>query len=940
MNNYRELLEKYQALLEENKALKIENESLKVRLGITTPAQTESHPRPLDKIRLFMSLFKGHDDVYARRWESKIGRSGYSTVCLNEWKPGACRKPTGKCSICPNASYAVLDEKVIENHLRGNTVIGIYPLLQDETCYFLAIDFDGDSWQKDISALKDVCNNFDVPVAIERSRSGNGAHVWFFFEAPVPASVARKFGTALLTSSMSRRHEIAFRSYDRLFPNQDTMPKGGFGNLIALPLQKKARENGNSVFIDENFHPYEDQWGFLAGIRKLSESEISILITELCNGNELGPLKTDSEDEMKPWEPSRIKWSRYDFPESVEVVRADMLYIRKSGISQKGLNALKRLAAFNNPEFYKAQAMRMPTYNKPRIISCSDETEEYLSLPRGCDTDITCLLAEAGVGVSWSDHTNPGKSIKISFNGKLHEEQQLALKEMLKHDNGVLSATTAFGKTVLAAKMIAERKINTLVLVHRQQLLSQWASRLSEFLHIDEELPRLEKKRGRKKRLSLIGQIGAGKDNPSGIIDIAIMQSLNSGGEVKDYVRNYGMVIVDECHHVPAFSFEQILKSVRAKYVYGLTATPARQDGHHPIIFMHCGPVRYKVDARTQAEKRPFSHYVIPRFTSFRVPFEQDEKGISIQELYADITKDEFRNRLIADDVMKSYQEGRNSLVLTERTGHVETLAKMLKEKIPNVITLTGGRGAKETRETLTRISETPADKSLTLIATGKYIGEGFDEPRLDTLFLAMPISWKGTLQQYAGRLHRLFEDKHEVRVYDYVDIHVKMLEKMYSKRLSGYASIGYSTKAESLDESVNIIFNKSSFLPVFSNDVMNASREILIVSPFVTKRRALEMLQYLGTASGNGIKVIIITRPAPDLKEKSKPALEENLDLLKKAGIQLVLKANIHQKFAVLDQRIVWYGSINLLSFGSAEESIMRIESPNIAHELIHSIR
>lgn len=436
----------------------------------------------------------------------------------------------------------------------------------------------------------------------------------------------------------------------------------------------------------------------------------------------------------------------------------------------------------------------------------------------------------------------------------------------------------------------------------------------------------------------MIGQIGAGKNNPGGIIDVAIMQSLSSGGEVKEWIKNYGMVIVDECHHVPAFSFEQILKNVHAKYVYGLTATPARRDGHHPIIFMHCGPVRYSVDARKQAEKRPFEHYVIPRFTSFRMPFEKDEKEISIQELYSEIVINEFRNQLISDDVISAFQNGRNSLVLTERIAHVAELAKKLSENIPDVIALTGGMGAKETKELLIRISETQAGKQLTLLATGKYIGEGFDEARLDTLFLAMPISWKGTLQQYAGRLHRLFENKSEVQIYDYADIHVRMLEKMYNKRLAGYASIGYKAKTGSLaDESVDIIFDSNNFLPVYKNDLINAAREILIVSPFVTKRRVLQMLELMSVALDQKVRITIMTRPATDYKDK--PAVEEILNVLKTAGVNLVSKSNIHQKFAIIDQKVVWYGSINLLSFGRAEESIMRLNSSNIASELIRNI-
>jgi hypothetical protein len=397
MKDCRELLEKCQALLDEIEALEKENELLKARLGITEPVHSESYADldPLEKIRLFMSLFKGRDDVYARRWENREGRSGYTPVCLNEWKSGICRKPALKCSECQSKSYVALGEKVIAGHLRGNVVVGVYPLQQDETCNFLAIDFDDEGWQKDISTLRDVCKDFDIPEAIERSRSGNGAHAWFFFTDPISASVARKFGTALLTYSMGRRHEITFKSYDRFFPNQDTMPKGGFGNLIALPLQKKAREKGNSVFIDDTFHPHEDQWGFLNQIRKLSESDVGMLISKLCHGNELGVLKKDDEEEVKPWEPSRIKWSKDDYPQKVELVRANMLYIKKSGISQRALNALKRLAAFKNPDSYKAQAMRMPTYNKPRIISCSDETLEYLCLPRGCEADVRILLAES-----------------------------------------------------------------------------------------------------------------------------------------------------------------------------------------------------------------------------------------------------------------------------------------------------------------------------------------------------------------------------------------------------------------------------------------------------------------------------------------------------------------------------------------------------------------
>jgi len=967
------LLEKYKQVLSENGRLIKENARLKAMLGITEPEPAEnrivvstaeknmSATEPTDgtsfsdvsktsdailKIKLFMSLFKGRDDVYAKRWENqKKAASGYSPVCLNQWQVGLCGKPKTPCFKCANRLYDTLDNHVIEGHLRGSIVAGIYPMFPDETCHFLAMDFDKAGWQDDIATVKIVCAEFDIPVAVERSRSGKGGHLWFFFENRLPAVLARKFGAALLTSSMNKRHEIPFKSYDRLFPSQDTMPKGGLGNLIALPLQKSARKNNNSEFVNESFESYDDQWAFLSSIQKISENRIENLTKELCHGHELGVLKIDEEDTQKPWETHHpISLERVDFPKQIDIVKANMLFIPKSNISQRALNRLKRLASFKNPMFYKHQAMRLSTYGHPPIISCADETMEYLCLPRGCETDLFAELEQYGVNVHLIDKTHCGKKINVEFNGRLRDEQPLALQQLLHHDTGILCGTTAFGKTIVAIKLIAERKVNTLILVNKISLLKQWQDRLSDFLIIHEPMPEKSiaagKKRGRKKKTSIVGQLGGGKNALSGIVDIAIMQSLSRKGEVKNCVKEYGMVIADECHHASAFNYENILKTTNAKYIYGLTATPTRKDGHHPILFMHCGPIRYRDDAKKQAEKRPFDHYIIPRFTSLRVPLDSDEKDVSIQELYAEVVDNEARNQQIVEDVLASHKRGRNCIVLTLRTAHVELLAKKLTKEVPDVVMLMGSMGSKTTREIFRRITDTPADKNLILVATGAFIGEGFDEPRLDTLFLAMPISWKGTLQQYAGRLHRLFLDKKEVQIYDYVDIHVKMLERMYQKRLTGYASMGYKAKSEDIQSaSLDIIFDKDSFLPVFSNDLAGAKKEVLIVSPFVRKRRTMQMLKQLRNALDKGIRTIVVTRPAGDFKAKDRMALKQILEELANSDISVVLKSNIHQKFAIMDQKIVWYGSINLLSYGTAQESIMRIESSNIAHELIKSI-
>jgi len=441
--DYEELYKKYIKLLEENERLMNENANFKIQLGLAflvygnkaravqaeqdLSDQFKGHEKvtnsssPQDKINLFMSLFRGRDDVYAKRWQNKVGKSGYSPVCLNEWVNGICSKPKIKCSDCANRNYAVLDFAAIDSHLRGKAVLGIYPMLLDETCYFLAMDFDDEGWQKDVSVLRDICNAKDIPFAIERSQSGNGAHVWFFFKEQISAATVRKFGTLLLTHAMSKRHEIKFSSYDRLFPNQDTFPKGGFGNLISLPLQSAARKNSNSVFIDENFQPYSDQWNFLSTIRRLDEEEIERYISHLGISNELGDLRQIENEEIKPWEKQRIDnhLSQNDIPNTINITKANMLYIQKNGFSNKALNIIKRLAAFRNPDFYKAQAMRLPTFDKPRIISLSDETPDYLCLPRGCEPDLVNLFNTMKANIEWADETFSGKLIKVQFNGQL-----------------------------------------------------------------------------------------------------------------------------------------------------------------------------------------------------------------------------------------------------------------------------------------------------------------------------------------------------------------------------------------------------------------------------------------------------------------------------------------------------------------------------------------
>ena len=898
---------------------------------------------PEEKIRLFRNLFRGREDVFARRWYSvQKEKGGYAPVCANEWRYGVCIKPKGKCSKCENRVLVPLEDAIIYKHLsgkdaNGQDVIGMYPILPDDTCYFLAIDFDDGAWRENVSAVRNMCDEWKIPCGVERSRSGEGAHLWVFFANAVSCTTARKLGSALLTAAMEREGKLKLDAYDRMFPCQDTLPNGGFGNLIALPLQGQARKKGNSLFVDEVFQPYPDQWAYLSSIRKLDAEDVDALIKAHSHGDALGDLCV-VESTTKPWEKQKkVVLSALDFYGVQHIVRANMIYIPENGFAPRVRNQLLRLAAFRNPDFYKSQSMRLPIYDKPRIICAAEERDGYLALPRCCESDLVNLLENTAISYEIEDKTFSGNEIRVEFKGELRQEQIPAAEALLAHNNGVLSATTAFGKTVIAAYLIGQRKVNTLVLVHTQALLNQWKKALSEFLDINESLPELPKKRGRKKERSLIGQLGGAKNNLSGFVDIAIMQSLISGNEVRDLVKNYGMVIVDECHHVSAVSFEQVLKEVNAKYVYGLTATPTRQDGHQPIIHMQCGPIRYQVDAKVQAEKRPFDHAVIPKFTSFAQPV-TDEVPWKITDAYAAMQVNEDRNNKIVEDVLAVVTEGRTPVVLTERYDHAKLIAEILREKSKNVVLLSGKGTSKEKREILLGLSQIPADEPLILVATGRYVGEGFDLPRLDTLFLAMPVSWKGTLAQYAGRLHRNYEGKQEVLIYDYVDVRVPMLERMYHKRLSGYAAIGYTVKGDrTAPAAENRIFGQEEYWDTFLADISNAQKEILITSPYLHVAQVKRFLKPIP----DGIHVTIVTGNEscfkPDAWEKASKAVK----LLEDNGATVILQSKVYQRYAVIDNNILWYGGINFLGFEKDNHGAMRICSAELANELasyIHS--
>lgn len=752
-----------------------------------------------EKVALFRRLFRGRTDVHALRWESTAsGKSGYSPACANDRftrkipvhgdaarstragdGPGAsraevCQKPRIKCADCAHRLLVPLSDAVIHDHLAGKHTIGVYPLLEDDTCCFLAVDFDEAEWQEDARAFVQSCDALGVPAALEISRSGNGAHAWVFFNGRVSARDARRLGTALISHTCARTRQLKLASYDRLFPNQDTMPKGGFGNLIALPLQKQPREHGGSVFVDHDLRPCPDQWAYLASIQPMATRDIEPTILRTSGGaHPLDVTFIDEEDLAAPWQraiPAKQKLAG-TMPDSLTVTLANLIYFEKAQLPQSLANRLIRLAAFQNPAFYKAQAMRLSVWDKPRVIGCAENYPQHIALPRGCLEAAQALLTDNGIRCELRDERYAGEPIEVGLVGTLRLDQEVAASAMLHHDAGVLCAPTAFGKTVIAAAMIARRGVNTLVLVHRTELLKQWQERLQAFLGVGK---------------GVIGTMGGGKAQLTGRIDIAVMQSLSRRGEVHPLVERYGQVIVDECHHVGAVSFDAILKQTKARYVLGLTATPIRRDGQQPIIFMQCGPIRHTASNPIGA---PRDLAVVPHMRDARIDL---PVTAGIQDVFRHLAHDAERTDVIATEVKRAHDAGRKVLVLTERTDHLDAIQAALHGRVPPPFVLHGRMSRKQRAALIAELDALPPDAPRILLATGKLVGEGFDHPPLDTLVLAMPVSWKGTLQQYAGRLHREHATKSAVRIIDFVDAGHPALLRMWDKRQRGYRAMGY----------------------------------------------------------------------------------------------------------------------------------------------------
>lgn len=910
-----------------------------------------------DKIAsdFFMMFCRGRKDVYDLRYTNpKTGKNGYYSQCFNRWDRGChIQKKDGvRCKDCELRAYKPVTLPLIKAHMNGtdpngNDVVAIYPMLENNLCQLLVFDFDNhakgaeqedyanidDGWKEEINALRRICKNLDVDAVVERSRSGRGAHLWIFFKEMVPARLARRFGFALLEKGAESVNLKSFKYYDRMIPTQDALPEGGLGNVIALPLQGMALKSGNSAFIDENWNAYEDQLNVLAGTRRLTRQGIEDYLSLWYS---TGAISEDNGTDA-PWD-KNSEIEAGSVKGVVRIVLADRIYIDSTGMSNKTKRQLRRMATFSNKQYFQNQAMDMPNYDESRFIYLGSDEGKYIVLPRGLREEILKKFDNAGISYKIEDKRTKGQELNISFRGELRESQIPAVETMLENETGILHAATAFGKTVVCCDMIARRGISTLILVDRADLMNQWIKRLEEFLDIDEELPEYQTKTGRtRKRKSLIGNLQGAHDTLTGIVDVAMIRSLKKKDGFHPKLKEYAQVYFDECHHAASDSAIEVLQEINAKYVYGVTATPKRGDGKEKINEFLLGPIRYRFTAKDRAEEQNINHLVYPRFTRTVKPHHLSKTPYG-NDAYELIRNNDVRDEQIIRDVADCVQAGRTPVVLTKYVDHAKKLSERLKTYADRLILLTGANGTKARRAQVEELNKVDNSDSLILVGTGSLLGEGFDFPRLDTLFMATPVSGENVVEQYVGRLNRDYDGKENVIVYDYVDSHIPKFDKMYSARMKAYKKIGYElcVNMDGEKQKANAIYDIENYAETYWKDLEEANSAVVVSSPRLNNQKVDRIIKILGKRRELGVKVTIVTWHPDAYKYGKDDVRMELMERLRKAGFEIRLVEESCEHYAVIDNEIVWYGSVNLLSKEDAEDNLMRVCSKDIAAELL----
>lgn len=922
------------------------------------------HPQAITEnmANQFFSMFWGRQDVYAKRSVNKeTGKAAYYPQCNNFWT-NVCHKKIKdgiNCKNCKNRSYKTITKKDILNHLQGNAynasdVTGVYPLLSNGTYRFMVFDFDNhdkdaeekdfansdDTWVEEVESMREICVLNGIEPLVERSRSGRGAHVWIFFDKPIDASFVRKFGFALLDKGAEQINLKSFKYYDRMLPAQDSLPEdSAVGNLIALPLQGKALQDGNSAFIDGNWNAYPNQWETLFNKPRLSQEFFEEKIKEWSNIIDDIAANAAESDREKPWNRMR-HFNKNDVEGKLHIILSNGIYVDNTNLKAAMQNRIRRMAAISNPVFYKNQAIGTSNYDTARWIYLGkDHLSGYIQIPRGLQDELWENIKQADIDYEMEDERQQGRKINVDFKGELRPEQDKALKELIRYDNGILHAATAFGKTVVSSAIIAQKKINTLIILESSALIEQWKEALEKFLNINEGLPAYETKTGRvRKRKSLIGTLQGAHDSMTGIIDIAMAGSLCKKGKYHKMMNEYGLVLIDECHHSASETIANVLKEVKAKYVYGVTATPKRGDGLEKINYMLIGPIRYSYTTKEKAKEQGIQHLVYPRFTRTVPPRGVITDKMHPNEAYEIIHNNDVRDEQIIEDVKNCVAAGRTPVVLSRYKDHSEKFYERLKNYADHVFLMTGNNSKKEHRKILEQMHQVDKNESLILIATGSLVGEGFDFPRLDTLFMATPVSFRGVVEQYAGRLNRDYAGKENVIIYDYVDNHIPMFNNMYMKRLKAYKQIGYEfgDGLQTVKQTVNAIYDGNNYSENYHKDLLDSNKNIIISSPVISGSKVYELINMLKEKQMSGVQVTIVTW-TPDSYGFGDAAYWMQLhEDMRRAGFYIRTVEEYCDRFAVIDQEVVWYGNINLLAKDKVDDSIMRVRSKGIAGELM----
>ena len=840
-----------------------------------------------EKLSVFMDYFAGRPDVIAERYEID-GVKHYSLGCQNKFNVRAgCDIKKSHCKNCHAFLPKPYDQNAVREHMRSKrTMKGIYPILFGNYVRFLVFDLDKSTYIEDAKRLYFTLRSHYVSSLLERSESGHGIHLWVFFEKKVKASEARKIANYILTEAMDRYGGFGFDSYDRIFPNQDKVTDGGYGNCVALPLNAEFAQEGNTVFLDEGFNVIPKPIEYLSTVKKVSPEKVKELLAMAEQKEEYGLFG------MKAL---KMPLSQDDFAKPVHVHYAGDVYIPLLDLSSRATRFLARLTSILNKEYFKLLAARGSVRGIPKILSSYKVDKLNFRLPRGYKDDLVSLLRAKNIEYVYTSSLTKGETVDVSLKLALREEQISLLELALEKDSAIIAAPTGFGKTVIAAAIMARKKTNALVLVPSKNLLSQWVARLESYLTVGESNAR-------------IGTLSGSGDRLSGEIDVATIQSLVRNEAFQKKAKNYGLVIIDEAHHASAFKYEAAIRELCPKYLYGLTATPERSDEREEFAYRCIGPL---VQLEEEPNSSDFLRYYHPRFTKFT----SELGGDAISSLFLEATRDKERNRLIIDDVTAAYDAGKKILLLTERIEHAKTLYGCLQNRIEDVVILYGGQSKGERIDNEQRMSSFE-DRPFIVVSIGKYIGEGFDDPRFDALFITYPFRWKGILAQYCGRLQRKNSAIKRVDVYDYVDALVPSFSRMYSAREKGYHALGY--QIENLNPAYHSrILSTVEMDKVLFDDLSAAKESVSFFASYFHEHRLKKMI---GLATCPYSVFVVGGTPADDF---------DNVQRLSRSVPNMV----------IIDRRIVFYGGLNPYVYGNKDGTIMRVEDPMVAKDILEGM-